>query len=111
MSASGDIGHDITFEVRPAKKGSPTVHVNVAGTRLRVGVPQRKCDRGEPNISEIALVHVQSLQQCAVGLANCAIVPYIADLEEWKDALIHSSAASSFRMRQQSRASRSASKQ
>ena len=34
VSASGDIGHDITFEVRPAKKGSPTVHVNVAGTRL-----------------------------------------------------------------------------
>ena len=34
VSESGDIGHDITFEVRPQKKGSPTVHVDVAGTRL-----------------------------------------------------------------------------
>ena len=32
--ASGDIGHGVTFEVRPQKKGSPTVHVDVAGARL-----------------------------------------------------------------------------
>ena len=34
VSASGDIGHGISFEVRPQKKGSPTVHVDVAGNRL-----------------------------------------------------------------------------
>jgi hypothetical protein len=31
---SGDLGHGITYEVRPASKGSPTVHVVVDGERL-----------------------------------------------------------------------------
>jgi len=31
---SGDLGHGVTFEVRPASKGSPTVHVVVDGQRL-----------------------------------------------------------------------------
>ena len=34
VSELGDIGHGITFEVRPAKAGKPTVHVVVAGARL-----------------------------------------------------------------------------
>ena len=44
VSASGDIGHGITYEVRPAKKGSPTVHVDVAGTRL----PAFRLKEGKP---------------------------------------------------------------
>ena len=31
---SGDLGHGITYEVRPASKGSPTVHVVIDGERL-----------------------------------------------------------------------------
>ena len=31
---TGNLGHGVTFEVRPASKGNPTVHVTVHGERL-----------------------------------------------------------------------------
>ena len=34
VSERGDLGHGITFEVRPAAKGNPTIHVIVGGQRL-----------------------------------------------------------------------------
>lgn len=34
VSETGDIGHGVTFEVRPAKAGKPTVHVVIDGSRL-----------------------------------------------------------------------------
>ena len=34
VSETGDVGHGVTFEVRPAKAGKPTVHVVIDGSRL-----------------------------------------------------------------------------
>ena len=34
LTVQSATGHGITFEVRPAKKGSPTMHVDMAGIRL-----------------------------------------------------------------------------
>ena len=34
VSETGDIGHGVTFDVRPAKAGKPTVHAVIDGSRL-----------------------------------------------------------------------------
>ena len=34
VSETGDIGHGVTFDVRPAKAGKPTVHAVINGSRL-----------------------------------------------------------------------------
>ena len=34
VSESGDLGRGVKYEVRPAKKGNPTVHVEIGSTRL-----------------------------------------------------------------------------
>ena len=82
VSESGDIGHDITFEVRPQKKGSPTVHVDVAGTRL----PAFRLKDGKP-VDE----QVRSLQQVVEHIARATASTSLAKRQRATD---ESSAAS-----------------
>ena len=72
VSASGGIGHGITFEVRPAKKGSPTVHVDVAGTRL----PAFRLKEGKPVEEQVGC-----LQQVLEHIARATGASAPLDLE------------------------------
>ena len=55
---SGDLGHGITYEVRPASKGSPTVHVVIDGERLPAF--RRKSDSSvEEQIRALPLVQAK----------------------------------------------------